>query len=244
MTAVKACRARRIRLVVPARVRSRTAMLPFTHQQFMFVFSVYNGAIWPLQPIVHAAGLVMLAFLVWPSPRRDRASVGLLAALWMWTGLVYQIGFFSRINPIAMAFGAAFVVQGALLLEAALRGRLQFATSSRLRRATGWALVAYSVFVYPLIGIASGASYFDLPAFGLAPCPVTLTTVGVLLLARSPVPRRLYVIPMAWALVGGSAAGLLRMPQDWPLLLAPLLLAIVVAHDRFRGRGLGRKQLA
>ena len=212
-------------------------MLPFTHQQFMFVFSVYNGAIWPLQPIVHAAGLVMLAFLVWPTPGRDRAGGGLLAALWIWTGLVYQIGFFSRINPIALAFGAGFVVQGVLLLEAALRGKLRFATSTRLRLATGWALFAYSLFVYPLIGIANGASYFDLPAFGLTPCPVTLATVGMLLLARSPVPGRLYVIPVAWALVGGSAAALLRMPQDGPLLLAPVLLAIVVAHDHLRGRG-------
>ncbi|HSC62522.1 MAG TPA: DUF6064 family protein [Caldimonas sp.] len=219
-------------------------MLPFTHQQFMLVFSVYNGAIWPLQPIVLAAGLVMLAFLAWPTPRRDKAGVVLLAALWIWTGLVYQIGFFSHINPIATAFGAAFVVQGALLLEAALRGRLRFATSSRLRLVTGWALFLYSLFVYPLIGIASDTSYIDLPAFGLAPCPVTLTTLGMLLLARSPVPGRLFVIPIAWALVGGSAAALLRMPQDWPLLLAPILLAIVLAHDHFRARGLGRKQPA
>ena len=212
-------------------------MLPFTHQQFIFVFSVYNGAIWPLQPIVHAAGLLMLALLLRPSRGSDRYSLVLLAAMWIWTGLVYQIGFFSRINAMAMVFGAAFVLEGALLLEAALRRRIAFGTSRGLRRATGWALLIYSLLLYPLLGIALGADYFELPAFGLTPCPVTMTTVGVLLLASSPVPRRLYVIPVTWAIVGGSAAGLLRMPQDWVLLLTPVLLAIVAGYEHLAAGG-------
>ena len=61
-------------------------MLPFTHQQFIFVFSVYNGAIWPLQPIVHAAGLLMLALLLRRSRGSDSYSLVLLAAMWIWTG--------------------------------------------------------------------------------------------------------------------------------------------------------------
>ena len=212
-------------------------MLPFTHQQFIFVFSVYNGAIWPLQPVVHAAGLLMLALLLRPSRGSDSYSLVLLAAMWIWTGFVYQIGFFSRINPIALAFGAAFVLEGALLLDAALRGRIAFGTSRGLRRSTGWALLIYSLLLYPLLGIALGADYFELPAFGLTPCPVTMTTVGVLLLASSPVPRRLYVIPVTWAIVGGSAAGLLRMPQDWVLLLTPVLLAIVAGYEHLAAGG-------
>jgi hypothetical protein len=212
-------------------------MLPFTHQQFIFVFSVYNGAIWPLQPIVHAAGLLMLALLLRPSRGSDRYSLVLLAAMWIWTGVVYQIGFFSSINPIALAFGAAFVLQGVLLLDAARRGRVAFGTSRGLRRATGWALLIYSLLLYPLLGIALGTDYFELPAFGLTPCPVTMTTVGVLLLAPGPVLRRLYVIPVTWSIVGGSAAGLLRMPQDWVLLLTPVLLAIVAGYEHLAAGG-------
>ena len=212
-------------------------MLPFTHQQFIFVFSVYNGAIWPLQPVVHAAGLLMLALLLRPSRGSDRYSLVLLAAMWIWTGFVYQIGFFSRINPIALAFGAAFVLQGVLLLDAAVRGRIAFGTSRGLRRSTGWALLIYSLSLYPLLGIALGAEYFELPAFGLTPCPVTMTTVGVLLLASGPVPRRLYVIPVTWSIVRGSAAGLLRMPQDWVLLLTPVLLAMVAGYEHLAAGG-------
>ena len=131
-------------------------MLPFTHQQFIFVFSIYNGAIWPLQPIVHGAGLVMLALLLRPSPQRDKSSALLLAAMWIWTGLVYHIGFFSRINPVALGFGAAFVLQGVLLLEAAWRGRLAMGACSGARVVAGWTLLVYSALIYPLLGIATG----------------------------------------------------------------------------------------
>jgi hypothetical protein len=56
--------------------------------------------------------------------------------------------------------------------------------------------------------------------FGIAPCPVTLFTFGLLLLARGPVAWWLLVIPVAWSLVGGSAAFLLHVPQDWVLLFS------------------------
>ena len=98
-------------------------MLPFTHQQFTFVFALYNGVVWPLQWLAQAAGIAMLAMALWPSPGRDRANVLLLAAMWLWTGLVYHVGFFSLINPAATTFGVVFVLQGLLLLEAADGGR-------------------------------------------------------------------------------------------------------------------------
>lgn len=205
-------------------------MLPFTHQQLVLVFSVYNGALWPLQPAVHAIGLVMLPLLLRPSRRRDTANLLFVATMWIWTGVVYHIGFFSRINPVAVAFGALFVMQGVLLLRAALNGTVAFGTARGLRRALGWTFLVYSLLLYPLLGLLSGAHYLDLPAFGVTPCPVTLTTVGLLLLA-SPAPKPLFVVPVAWAFVGGSAALLLRMPQDWPLLFAPIALAAVVIAD-------------
>ena len=209
-------------------------MLPFTQQQFALVFAVYNGAIWPLQPIVHGIGFVMLALLlVGRAQWTGTANAVVLASMWIWTGLVYQIGFFSRINPAALAFGAFFVLEGALLLDAAMRGALAFGGARGLRCALGWAFVVYSVLLYPLLGMWSGAHAFELPAFGLTPCPVTLTTVGMLLLAPGAA-KRLYAIPIAWALVGGSAALLLRVPQDWALWLAPVAVAAVALAERQR----------
>jgi hypothetical protein len=58
-----------------------------------------------------------------------------------------------------------------------------------------------------------GERALELPAFGLTPCPVVLATLGVLLLATGPARPWLFVIPVGWALIGGSAAVLLRVPQ-------------------------------
>ncbi len=71
--------------------------------------------------------------------------------------------------------------------------------------------------------------------FGITPCPVTLFTFGLLLLTTRTVPRRLLVIPFLWSLVGGSAAMLLGMPQDWPLLFSGIATtAILLTRDRAR----------
>ena len=203
------------------------------------MLSVYNAVIWPLQPIVHALGLLMLGFLARPSRLGDRF-VGLtLAALWAWTGLVYHAGFFATINPLAFAFGAAFVLQAGLLLDAALRAEPARVAAGRSRTLLAWSLLLYSAVIYPLVGLWLGAGYMNSPAFGLTPCPLTLTTLGVLLLCGPSAPSRLYVIPIAWAGIGGSAAALLRMPQDWPLLAAGAVSLLVVLRDRQgRARGL------
>jgi hypothetical protein len=210
-------------------------MLPFSHTEFSFVFALYNGVVWPLQWIVEAIGFGMLVLLLRPSRGRDRTNTIVLAAMWLWTGLVYHMGFFSLVNPAAWAFGVCFVIEGLMLVEAALHDRLVFGGARGLRQALGWSLLVYSVALYPALGLLLGKTALNLPAFGLTPCPVTLTTLGLLTLAARPVPWRLYVIPLAWGLVGGSAALLLRVPQDWPLLLAPFALAgLAIAEGRAR----------
>jgi hypothetical protein len=44
----------------------------------------------------------------------------------------------------------------------------------------------------------------ELPVFGVTPSPVTIFTLGMLLLTRD-LPLLLLVIPVMWSLIGGSA---------------------------------------
>ena len=69
--------------------------------------------------------------------------------------------------------------------------------------------------------------------FGVTPCPVTIFTFGMLLLTTERLPRWLLVIPFVWSLIGGSAAIVLDVTQDW-LLLASGFIAIplIVLRDR------------
>ena len=208
-------------------------LLPFTHDQFIEVFAAYNAAIWPVQVVAALLGLgVCVAVARGGTDSWPVAGAG-LAAMWIWTGVAYHGLFFSRINEAAIGFGALFVLQGLLLLLAAVRGRLKF--GPRTRRSpwaiAGWALIGYSAVLYPMVNWLTGMAYPGMPTFGVTPCPVTLFTFGVLLLASRP-PWWLVPIPFAWALLGGSAALLLRVPADWVLLASAVSAVSLLARAR------------
>ena len=63
--------------------------------------------------------------------------------------------------------------------------------------------------------------------------PVTLFTFGMLLLTIRPVPNWLLVVPAIWSLIGGSAAIVLNVPQDWLLLFrGGIAVPLIVVRDR------------
>ncbi|WP_051320710.1 DUF6064 family protein [Cupriavidus sp. amp6] len=214
-------------------------MLPFSRDEFARVFVDYNLGVWPAQVVAYLLGGVAIAALVRHRRGTDRTISTILAAMWIWTGIGYHWLYFSAINKAAIVFGAAFVLQGILLGYAGLRGRLTFGSSSRPTAWLGWALLVYVVILYPLIGALAGHAYPAMPMFGITPCPVTLFTFGMLLLTVVSVPRWLLIVPFLWSLIGGSAAFLLGIPQDWPLVLSgAVTVALVVLRDRRMRDGL------
>jgi hypothetical protein len=69
--------------------------------------------------------------------------------------------------------------------------------------------------------------------FGVAPCPVTIFTFGMLLMTTRRFSYWLLVIPFIWSLIGGSAAILLDVRQDWLLLVSGLIaVLVIVIRDR------------
>jgi hypothetical protein len=209
-------------------------MLPFSHEQFVAVFAAYDLAVWPAQLVAYLLALAVVAALLRPSRGGSRVIGAALALMWVWTGIAYHATFFSAINRAAWLFALLFVMQGVLLGHAALRRpSLAFACVRGGAAWCGWGLLFYATVLYPLLGLWAGQRYPGLPMFGITPCPLTLFTFGVLLLAAPPLPCRLLVIPFVWSLIGGSAAWLLQVPQDWPLLLAGVTVAPALAwRDR------------
>lgn len=199
-------------------------MLPFTSAQFFALFAAYNAVIWPVQIAAYALGAGALIFALRGGAAAGRIVAGVLAAMWLWTGAAYHLLHFTAINPAAWLFGAAFLVQGTAFLAVAATGRgLVFALGGGgSRRVFGLALIAYAAVLYPLLGRVAGHPWVEIPAFGVTPCPMTIFTFGMLLLVSAPVPWWLLVIPALWAVVGGSAAVLLAVPQDWVLLVGGL----------------------
>ncbi|WP_291865301.1 DUF6064 family protein [Bradyrhizobium sp.] len=210
-------------------------MLPFTQEQFLALFVGYNRAIWPVQFGMYQLGGLAVALLFWKPRGADRVIAGILASMWLWTGIAYHALFFSEINKAAYLFAALFVIQGSYLIYAGVYcGRIQFGLRSGSASWVGTALIAYAAIVYPLISMVRGHPYPAMPVFGVTPCPVTIFTFGMLLLAVPPLSRSLLVIPFIWSLIGGSAAILLGIPQDWLLLASGFIAVplIVVANRR------------
>jgi hypothetical protein len=139
-------------------------------------------------------------------------------------GLIYHLVFFRQINPAATLFGSAFVLQGLLWLWiGVLQQRLSFRAGRDGPALVGGVFVLYAMVAYPVIGALLGHGYPQSPSFGVAPCPTTIFTFGLLLWTEQPVPRRLLVIPLLWSLLGVSATVSLGMREDLGLVLAALL---------------------
>jgi hypothetical protein len=155
----------------------------------------------------------------------------------MWTGVVYHLMYFRTINSAALMFGAAFVIEGALIIWfGVLRSRLRFEPGRNSATAIGLLFVVYAIVVYPLIGYALGHRYPSTPTFGV-PCPTTIFTFGLLLLTPAPRLRFMAVIPAAWALLGFIAAIQLGMWEDLGLVLAAIVATGFVLFDRRVSRG-------
>lgn len=199
-------------------------MLPFSQGEFLAVFARYNEAIWPAQIFAYLLGIAAVLLLFVRSDAAGRLISLCLGAMWLWTGAVYHWFHFSRIDLPAYLFGAIFVTQGASFI---VYGTIQGKTGYTFRRdIAGWAglaLIAYSAIGYPIVGWAAGETYPQMPVFGITPCPVTIFTFGMLVFARPIFSPWFLVIPFIWALIGGSAAFLLDMPQDWLLLPSGLI---------------------
>jgi hypothetical protein len=194
--------------------------LPFTAGQFFEVFARYHAGVWPAPLVLTGLALLALGLVFWPAAAAGRWIAAILALLWAWMALAYHLAYFAAINPAAPLFAALFLL-GAIGFAwvGAVRGRLRFAPTRAARGWVGAALLLYALVVYPALGHLLGHRYPALPTFGL-PCPTTIFTVGLLMFARSPVPRSVFAVPVLWSLVGATAAFSLGVWQDLGLLAA------------------------
>lgn len=214
--------------------------MPFTQEEFFEVFATYNAAIWPLPILTYLLGVAAVGLTFWPSRMATVLISAILALMWLVNGGAYHWSFFAEINPMARGFAILFVVQALFLVGAPLVSKSFRILSIRdARTAAGLGLAAFAAFLYPALGWLAGHAYPAAPVFGVAPCPTTIFTIGLLLLGTWKVARWLLVIPSLWALIGGSAAVLLNVPQDFGLLAA-LLVAVGFAIAIARGAPLVR----
>jgi hypothetical protein len=218
--------------------------LPFTRVDLLELFARYNREIWPLQILTIAlAGLAVGTAL---APRRaghgDRLIALVLASLWAVSGVGFHLLYFTSVTPAAHVFGWAFVAGAATIAWAGVvRRAIVFAPPHGWPGVFGALFVAYAVIAYPVIGAAAGHVYPAAPILGVAPCPTTILTVGLLLWAKPPIPWVVFVLPFAWSVVGLGAAVELDVFEDLGLLASAIgcvagVAARHVERDAFEHR--------
>ena len=145
------------------------AMAVTGDNELLELFTRYNEDLWPVHLVAYAAGVAAVALLF--ARRRDRADrviAGLLAALWLWLGVVFQGLYATDVDVVlGTAYAVMFVLQAYLLFRhGVLRGELTFRPRAGLTGAVGWAALAYAVIVYPVIGAVLGHGWPESAAPG------------------------------------------------------------------------------
>jgi hypothetical protein len=213
---------------------------PFTADQFFEVFAAYNTAVWPFQLLL-VAGAAAVAIFAWRSSgKAGRTTTAFLAILWIWAGLAYHLGQFTRINPAAYLFAGLFVLQGMLFGWASWRGDLRFAAPDGGSWKIGALAVVYALVIYPLLGWSLGQRWPAMPTFG-APCPSAIFTFGILLWTRERVPVRLLVIPSLWAVLTAPMAVGWGVWEDAPMPILALFTVVILSLRNRRLSGTIRR---
>lgn len=206
-------------------------LILFSPDTYYRLFALYHHRIWPVQLVVLGLGAVALYAATRParSPSsRGRVVCMLLAACWLWTGVMFHLLSYATINWAARYFGAGFLIQAGILAWCGVRGR--FALERNHAAIALAALVAVAV-AAPVIGVVSGREWDQVELAGLTPDPTAVATIILLGLSTPRLPKLALVIPLAWCLVGGLtlyALGSIEAWWTWASAIAAMCIGRIV----------------
>jgi hypothetical protein len=217
------------------------SFLLFSARTYYRLIDSYNTEVWPLQAVALAVALGALLWLARErSILRDRALFAMLAAAWLWLAWGFAYSRFATINWAAVYAAGVYAAQGAALLwVGVVRGAVAFRQRPQPSDPVAIVMVVAGLMAYPLIGAAFGRPWSQTEVFGLVPAPTAIATLGFLLLAQ-PLPRGLFIAPIASCFYDGAMLWALRAPEA---SFAPALALVAIGCawiDRRRLRGSSR----
>lgn len=204
----------------------------FTRDEFLGVFTDYNLTLWPAPEVLGLVAFIAVCLALYPGEQRDRVACALMAVLWAWAGLIYNGGFLTKLTPLGYFFGALCCVQAVFLLSlGVVRREVHFWINTGPRHLAGILLIFYALVAYPAMAALLDHAHPTSPSFGV-PTPVTIFTLGMLLLTRAPYARILFVVPLMWVVIGSWIALQLHLREDLALVVAgALVLTMTPTQD-------------
>jgi hypothetical protein len=206
--------------------------------QFFALFARANQAIWPAQIVWYVLALAAVILAIRPIGASSRLISAFLTIYYVWIGVVFFWTFQSQIDDGAGIHGAMYVLGGVLWLVAGVvRRDLTFRPGWDAPSVVGGLFLAYALVVYPTLGTIAGHVFPAAPVFGVAPCPTTIFSFGLLLWTRKPTPAYVLLIPLLWSLIAAPGAIGMGVYEDIAMPVASVIgTALIVWRDRVSTR--------
>ena len=209
-------------------------LLLFDARVYWRLFALENAALWPAQPVVLAAAVLLILWLLRGRQPSGRWLGPALGAAWLWSGWHFVALRYGSVNWAAPTLAYGFYAEAGLLAALGLSGRLVF----RRRAPGGLGLLAAAVLVWPLFAALDGRPWGEAEVVALAPDPTATATLGLLACAeRSRWTALLCAAPVLWLALSALTLVTLGAWQGWAVLAA--LLAGVAAWAAPRRRVAG-----
>lgn len=200
--------------------------LLFSPRVYWRMFELHNQTVWPLQIPALLLGTVILTWILRPRRWSDRAVSAILGAAWLWVAWSFFWDRYSTINWAAVYVVPVFVAQGLFLLVGTLVGRPRWSAGPNLRGAAGLVLFLYALALHPVLAVLDGRP-MQAEVFGIAPDPLAIATLGLLMIrASGGMAGILVVVPAAWCLVSATTLAALGAAEAWVPAAAVALTAV------------------
>ena len=211
--------------------------LLFAPRTYWRMFELHNLQWWPLHALLLLAALACIAWVLRRGAPALRAGALGLAGIWTFVAASFLLQRYAPINWAAGAFATAFLLQATGLALLATRGDLR-AASGAPRRGVGAALLVWALTGHPLLAFAAGRPWMQAEAFGIAPDPTAIATLGWLLWtdAASRMTRMLLLaarcLPIAWCAISVATLWTMGSAQAWVPCVAGLAATLALAPAR------------
>jgi hypothetical protein len=215
--------------------------LLFSPRVYWRMFELHNVALWPLQMLTLAAGIVMILLVAWRPHATKRWIALILAILWAFVGWSFLWNRYATINWAAAFVAPVFALEALLLLVAGTLDGLVFDRRGPVGW-TGYLLLAFALAGQPLLAPLQQRVWASSEIFGIAPDPTAIATLGILLFARGKFLPLLLPIPVLWCLQSGMTLWMMgtcklgRLLPSWRSPLQPPSGCSYIGADRIRPR--------
>jgi hypothetical protein len=201
--------------------------------EFFDLFGTYNETYLVVIVLTYVLAIIALLMVFRKNEYSNRIISLSLGILWLWVGLVFGILVFGPV-PVVMVgielpgtwylFGGIFTVQGIIMLYfGVIKDTVSISWNPGTRQYIGLILILFGLLIYPLVGIAFGRVFPEYPIFGIAPCPVTAFTIGLLLWSDERPSFSIVTIPIFWGFMGLAPVLFYEVYADIGTVLAGII---------------------